>query len=827
MEVKLASARSVRSQLVLALLAAAVLAFAAAGGALLLYERLTLEDRARAMAQPYTQLVSVGAEAAVAFADAVRAEEILQTLRRDPQVLEASIVLADGRLLARYAAAHAPAAPHPAPRHASEGAAGTELMIGQGTARLSHALNDGARLLLTMDLSDLQRRTRDTLLVYAAGMVVLLVVLTLGLLLILQRTITDPISALAGAVDRVRTRTDDVQRVPVGGADELARLGEAINAMMATIQDRESELRRLTVVQRTILDNVGSGIVSTSPEGVVTSFNPAAERLLGRAAASVIGRPAPASWFDASELSAHARALSAQLGEQVPASFDALTALARRSLPEEHARDWTFVRPDGSRVPVHLSVSAMHSEDGQVNGFVGVFHDLTDRKHAEEALRRHKDELEATVEQRTAELRLARDAADAASRAKSAFLANMSHEIRTPMNAILGMSALALDTDLQPQQRNYIAKAHAAAESLLVIINDILDFSKVEAGKIELENTPFNLDEAVDGVIDVLAPKADEAGLALVLSLEPGLPRELVGDPGRLRQVLMNLCHNAIKFTSQGRVVLTVRQLERAGASARLQFEVSDTGIGMSEEEQQRLFQPFSQADISTSRRYGGTGLGLAISRQLVQLMGGELHLESAVGAGSRFFFTIAFTLPSPQATSMVIDTHSPSGPLARQVVEAGRSRPRPAWPHAHPVLEGARVLLVEDNPINQELAVELLSRAGVVVSVASEGRQALAMLEHERFDAVLMDCQMPVMDGYATTRALRQLPTLQALPVIAMTADAMVGQREAAIAAGMNDHITKPIRVDEMLATLADWIGPRASHRVATEAADSRTSGA
>jgi PAS domain-containing protein len=347
MAVNLAPARSVRRQLVLALLAAAALAFAAAGGALLLYERLTLEDRARAMAQPYTQLVSVGAEAAVAFADAVRAQEILQTLRRDPQVLEASIVLADGRLLARYAAARAaPDAPHPAPRHASEGAAATELTIGHGTAQLSHALNDGARLMLTMDLSDLQRRTRDTLLVYAAGIVVLLVVVTLGLLLILQRTITDPISALAHAVDRMRTRTDEVQRVPVAGADELARLGEAINAMMATIQDREAELRRLAVVQRTILDNVGSGIVSTSPDGVVTSFNPAAERLLGRAAASVIGRPASANWFDANELSAHARALSAQLGEPVPASFDALTALARPG-PAGGARARLDLRPTG------------------------------------------------------------------------------------------------------------------------------------------------------------------------------------------------------------------------------------------------------------------------------------------------------------------------------------------------------------------------------------------------------------------------------------------------------------------------------------------------
>ncbi len=962
MAMKMVPGRTIRSRLVMALVGSALLAFAAASAALLLYQRWTLEDRALEMARPYVRLVSVGAEAAIAFTDSARAEEILHSLQRDPQVLEARIVLADGRVLARHAAVPAPALP--APRQSSElgrateahadpggGRAGTALTIEHHTAWLSHPLNDGARLLLTLDLSDLQRRTRDTLLAYAAATLVLLAVVTLSLLWILQRTITGPISALAQGLDRVRTRSAGAQSLPVGGVDELARLAQAINAMTSTIQDREAELRRLTVLQRTILENVGSGIVSITPDGKVSSFNPAAERLLGRAAADVVGAPADAAWIDAEQLAERAATLSAQLGEPVAPSFDVLTALPRRQGVEE--RDWTFVRADGTRVPVHLSVGAMRTADGRIKGFVAVAHDLTDRKQAEEALRRHKDELEATVDQRTAELRAARDAADAANRAKGAFLANMSHEIRTPMNAILGMSALALESDLQPRQRNYIAKAHAAAESLLVIINDILDFSKIEAGKLALEQQPFSLRETLGGVVDVLGPRADEAGLEFVLALSPGLPMALVGDGGRLRQVLMNLCHNAIKFTPEGEVVLEVRELQRQGGTARLQFEVRDTGIGMSPEEQQRLFQPFSQADASTSRRYGGTGLGLAISRQLVQLMGGDLQVDSMTGAGSRFHFTLEFTLAPPdtaahdpaaaptkglrvllvednalarkvtgdlcRALGLLVDTAADGALAVRRAMQAdqagepyqvmlldwkmpdvdgpqcaralagqagwrhpvplvlmlsalpadaardrladagvrvdgllskpvtpwtltealagvlgplapglrreaagtrtSRARGEPAWHHAYPALRGARVLLVEDNAINQELAVELLSRAGVVVMVAGDGQQALALLDTEHYDAVLMDCEMPVLDGYATTKALRQRPGLQALPVIAMTAHALVGQREAAMAAGMNDHITKPIRVEQLLATLARWVRPTVTPAVAAEA--------
>jgi PAS domain S-box-containing protein len=923
----------IRGRLALALFIAALLAFAAAGGAVLLFERVTLEGRARAVVEPYAQLVSVGAEAAVAFGDAARAQEILDTLRANAQILEAHIVLADGRELARYRAN--PKAP---PSQAPQRPDGLVVSPDRHTVDLVQGLHDGARLHLVMHLGELERQTRNALLMVAAGTVVLLAVVTLGLLVGLQRSVVSPIAALAEAADQVRTQADYSHRVPVAKADEVARLGRGFNAMMEAIEDRDAELRRLSVLQRTVLDNVGSGIISVTPDGVVTIFNRAAERLLGYTADEVVGKLTPMTWHDPAEVERKARELSSELGVTIEPGMEVFFARPRRALP--YAGEWAFIRKDGTRLPVQLTITAQHGEAGKITGFVGLAYDLTERKQAEAAARRHQDELEQTVQQRTAELRLARDAAEAANQAKSAFLANMSHEIRTPMNAILGMSALALQGELAPQQRNYVNKAHTAAQSLLGVINDILDFSKIEAGKLDVEAIPFSLDRVLDNLVNLLGMRAEESGLELLLDLPPRLPTALVGDPSRLGQVLVNLGNNAIKFTEQGEVTVAVKALTSDAASAQLRFEVSDTGIGMNPEVQQRLFQPFSQADASTSRRYGGTGLGLAISRHLVWLMGGELRVDSAAGHGSRFSFTLRFGLQTGSAERMpperraqglrgarvlivddnagartvltrtcealglqadaaadaddalqqlaraeaanapyqllLVDSGMPDigGPddaaalgrrdppqshipvvlmmstlsrdsvlqgLAEQHLTVGARLVKPATPsnlvdacntalgvtpadathdaarkpaRADPraALRGARILLVEDNELNQEVALAVLGNAGIDVSVAGNGQEALDMLARQDFDAVLMDCQMPVMDGYAATRALRQQPQWQSLPVIAMTANAMVGDRDAALAAGMNDHIAKPINVDEMLSTLAYWVGPAKS---------------
>ncbi|MBK1619797.1 hypothetical protein CKO42_15365 [Lamprobacter modestohalophilus] len=699
---------------------------------------------------------------------------------------------------------------------------------------------------------------------------------------------------------RIRDREQQVHWVMERGIGIWAADGslEALEGFITDMTERYQAQARLTRSEArlsALIDNAPIGIALVGADRRAVLVNRALTEFLGRSAAEL------ADLRFEEFTHPEDREKDVQLFGELMRGERTFYALSKR-----------YLRPDGSEVRGSLRVTLVPAAEGEPFLPLAMVEDIREQQRAEEE-------------------RIARESAESANRAKSEFLANMSHEVRTSMNAILGMTHLALQTALDTKQRNYIEKAYRSAEALLGILNDILDFSKIEAGRLTLEQVELSLDEVFGNLATVIGFKAEHKGLELIFDLPPELPSALVGDPLRLSQILTNLANNAVKFTEQGEIIIGAEVLAQDAETCRLHFIVRDTGIGLSAEQQAKLYQPFSQADTSTTRRYGGTGLGLTISKDLCELMGGAIWVESRLGVGSSFHFTaqlgkqqgiprqapialhelaalrvlvvddnasaretlsamltslglhvesvasgdealqrlrettdlhdlmlLDWKMPGldglATARAILARTDSTPPPALLMVTAYGREEamaaaedldirgfltkpatpselldaishalgrpltpaPRPRKRHDRGAsaadiarLQGAKVLLVEDNAINQELALELLTSNGLRVEVVNDGQEALARLEQESFDGVLMDCQMPVMDGYEATRRLRQDPRFAELPVIAMTANALAGDREKVLAAGMNDYVAKPVNVSVLFQTLAHWVRP------------------
>lgn len=546
------------------------------------------------------------------------------------------------------------------------------------------------------------------------------------------------------------------------------------------------KLRRERDRNQRYLDTVQTIMISLDREGLVTMINRAGCNLLGYEEEELLGQ----QWF--------ATCLPQPFG--MDTVYPVFRQIMNGNLTGVEYYENPVLCRDGRELLVAWHNSYYIDEEGRITGTISSGEDITEKDRQTRELELHRHHLEELVEKRTAELTEARTLAESANQAKSSFLANMSHEIRTPMNAILGLTHLLQRHCHDPEQQDKLNKVNTAAQHLLAILNDILDLSKIEAGRLQLETTDFSLHSVFDYVYSLIAEQARDKGLSVTIDAGD-IPFQLKGDVTRLHQALLNYAANAVKFTEQGSIVLRARLLEKNDTEALIRFEVEDTGMGIAPEQQPNLFQAFEQADVSTTRKYGGTGLGLAITRRLAQLMHGDSGFSSKEGEGSIFWFTTRLGLGHgniPQTASRS-ETNWEQGFRLH---------------HCH-----ARVLLVEDNPINREVALELLHGAGLDVDTAENGLEAVEKARAITYDLILMDMQMPEMNGLTATRVIRGLPGQSQTPIVAMTANVFDEDRATCLAAGMNDFIPKPVNPDILFSTLFKWL-PAQSCRTTIHAA-------
>ena len=549
----------------------------------------------------------------------------------------------------------------------------------------------------------------------------------------------------------IRHESGEVRTVLWNSATIYDEDGRKVIATIAHGQDiteRKVAEERVSF-QASLLDQVRNAVIATDLEGRIIYWNRFSEVLYQWKAEEVLGRSI---------------AKTIVPPEKSILMNEVMADIIRYGYREsEHI----VQRKDGSLFPAFYAFSTLSDEVGRLMGFVGVSIDLTERKKVEQ------------------DLRLAKERAESATKAKSAFLANMSHEIRTPMNAVIGFTGLLLNTNIDPEQRDCIETIRSSGDSLLAVISDILDFSKIEGGMLDLERESFDLQECLETSVNMVAEAAASKCLSLGFKIDPAVPGQLVGDLTRLRQILVNLLGNAVKFTETGSIHISVSSLGTSDKEYEIQFIVRDSGIGISRDRMSRLFQSFSQVDASTTRKYGGTGLGLAICKHLAELMGGRIWAESNPGKGSTFYFTIkaeASNEPSERRPE-----ESPALPSTASDPER---------------LVHLRILLAEDNVVNQKVALRMLGRLGYRADIAADGLEVLKALQSHHYDVVLMDVQMPEMDGLEATRSIRRMPGRQPY-IIAMTAHAMKGDREECLGVGMNDYVSKPVRIEELNAAL------------------------
>lgn len=594
---------------------------------------------------------------------------------------------------------------------------------------------------------------------------------------IIGRKLTNALNELTFYAQRI-AQDEQTDSLEIGtDGDEISVLSETLHLMQERIAERNAKLNEAVIrlrediiqrnelenkliyeksINKTLVESANAIIAIIDRQGVMINLNPFGERFTGYTQQEIASEP----YF-------WARFLPIQMRDKVVGIIE---NAREGNITESFQNSW--ISKDGEERIFEWSNALVSDEDGQMQYVTTIGIDITEQK------------------ERQRELEKAKEAAEQAAKAKSDFLANMSHEIRTPLNGIIGLTELVLKTDLEPTQRDFLEKSNISSHALLDVINDILDYSKIEAGKFDLEYKPFDLNNVLRNIMSLFEFQAHQKGLSIHLEVDLN-ESTMIGDPLRLTQILTNLVGNAVKFTESGTITIYVIVTQEDDDYYHLLFSIKDTGIGMNTEAQSKLFQEFSQADTSITRQFGGTGLGLAISKQLVQMMDGDIRVESEAGIGSTFNFTVKFGKMKLFSEQSIHE---------KTVIT----------PESLNALQGSRILLVEDNKINQIVVLGMLESLDVIVDVAANGKEAVELAQTMLYDLILMDLQMPVMDGFEATKVIRMISEYKEVPIIALSAAVMQKDKELTSAVGMNEHLSKPIENDALLETLVRWIKPK-----------------